>query len=185
MAVVNFPELHQHAAEHGYGLAVTGAHALPVATGILDCAMKLDAPLVLAVDGGDLDEGLLPSLEALARQAGIPVALAAVSVTNTDQAVRAIRFGCNGIVLADDIESGVAGEIRNLVATCGVPVMTRQELPAARFEIDEAVKQATLQAFDGVPASWKQFNERIARAASSRMQDCLTKQARPGRDRQR
>ena len=88
MPVVGFSELYAHATDQRYGLAVVNVHALSIATGIIECAAEQDAPVVLSLCGSQLKDGLLLSVEGLARQAQGPVGLLAKRIQSGEQAAR-------------------------------------------------------------------------------------------------
>ena len=170
MPVVGFSDLHQRAVDQHYGLAVVNVHALPIAHAILATGAELDAPVVLSVCGDRLDDGLLPSLEAIARRAPIPVGLLGKRIQTSDQAVAAIRLGCNALMLAEGLDEAVAGEIHGTAESCGIPVIAQEALSGALFEIDEALESETLRALGHEPASWHKLDQLVSQAAAAHMQ---------------
>jgi len=184
MTVVNFSGLCKHAAEQGYRLAALNPHILPVVRAILDAAVSKDAPIVLATTGPALQDGLLPSLEAMARQASIPVALLGTEIRDRDQAVLAIRSGCNGLVLADGLGESVGIAIRGIAASCGIPIFRKDELPGVLHESGAELEAATLQALVETPSSWRRFNELVAQAAGNYVLKCIEKLGATGQGRE-
>lgn len=180
MPVVGFPELYQHAADHQYGLALVNVHVLPIARGVLDCAAEQDAPLVLGVNGDRLMDGLLPSLELMARQTTSPLSLLGVRIENTEQAVQAIRLGCNALVLADGLGELAVGELRELGASCGIPAFEHNELSGVLVEIDEELEPGELGVLASVPASWQQLDASLAQAAADLLDGVFSKQGSAG-----
>ena len=175
MPVVGFSELLTHATDHQYGLALVNIHALPIASGIISSGSELDAPLALTVRGANLKDGLLPSLELMARQATIPLSLVAKQIQNTEQATRAIRLGCNGLVPAEGLAEAVRSEIDRVATACGIPVIELQALPCSWLEIDEELDSATLAAIVQAERSWQNVEQSIARAAADFLQPMITR----------
>ena len=180
MPVVAFPELYQHAADNQYGITLVNVHALPIARGVLDCAAKQDAPLVLGVNGDRLVDGLLPSLELMARQATSPLSLLGVHIENVEQAVQAIRLGCNALVLADSLGEAVAGELRELGASCGIDTFKNNELSDVLVEVDEELKPGRLGVLSPSPASWQQLDASVAQAAANLLDGLFSTQGSAG-----
>lgn len=169
MPVVGFAELHTHAAELEYGLPVVSVGTLAVARGVTESSAALDAPLVLAVDGDGLAAGLLPSVEALARQLPVPVALLGSRIRTADQATKAIRLGCNVLGLADDADEAAASEIGRIASDCGIELIGHREITGALTEIDEELQAETLAGAAGSHASWAALERAVADAASRHM----------------
>ena len=169
MPVVGFAELREHAADLGYGLAVVTVDTLAVARGVIESSIERDAPLVLAVSGDDLATGLLPSLEAMARQAPGPVALMARQVQTADQASQAIRLGCNILELAEDAESSSVEGIKDVAVACGIDVITQAEIGDSLTDVEDELRAATLGAAAGTHASWRMLEQAVADAASQHM----------------
>ena len=180
MPVVGFPELYQHAADHQYGLALVNVHALPIARGVLDCAAEQDAPLVLGVNGDRLVDGLLPSLESMARQATSPLSLLGVRIENAEQAVQAIRLGCNALVLADGLGEVAVSELRELGASCGIDTFENNELSDVLVKVDEELEPGRLGVLAQAPASWQQLDASVAQAAANLMDGLFSKQGSAG-----
>ena len=170
MPVVGFSDLQQHATDQRYGLAVVNVHALPIANAIIATATRLDAPVVLSVCGDRLGDGILPSVEVIARAAPIPVGLLGKRIQTADQAVQAIRLGCNALALAEGLGETVAVEIRDIAGSCGIPVIGPGGLSGALFEIDEALESATLRVLGHEPTSWHKLDQLVAQAAAEHMQ---------------
>jgi hypothetical protein len=174
MPVIGFTELHQHAIEQQYSLAVINAPALPIAKGIIQSGLELDAPLVLSVCGSDLAEGLLPSLEAMARQAQGPMGLLAKRIENTEQAIAAIRLGCSGLVLVHGLSDAVSDEIRAMATSCGISVLEQEALSGSLYEIHQVLETKTLDAI-AQASSWQEVDKLATQAAAAYMRDCLEK----------
>jgi hypothetical protein len=178
MPVVGFPELYQHAADRQYGLALVNVHALSIARGVLDSAAGQDAPLVLGVNGDRLADGLLPSLESMARQATSPLSLLGSRIENSEQAVLAIRLGCNALVLANSLNEAAAAELRELGASCGIPVFEHNALSGVLVDVDEELQPGKLGVL--AQASWQQLDASVAQAASNLLDGLFNKQGSAG-----
>jgi len=169
MPVVGFTELHKHASDRGYGLVVANVKTLSVVKGVIEASNALDAPVVLAVEGSILSDGLLPSLEAMARQTQPPVVLLASDVRTADQASQAIRSGCNALAPAQDSTDSDRREIRNVAASCGIDLIAHDAITAPMVEVDDELEAATLAEAAGPHASWQALEKAVAEAASQHM----------------
>lgn len=181
MALVDIIDLDRHAADHDYGLALVSVHTLAVARGVVAAALRADAPVVLVVAGDAFQDGLLPALEALAREAPAPVALLADGLSGAEQAVQAIRLGCNGLLLADGQEAG--DEIRQLARSCGIPTLTAAGLAARCARIAAELEPAGLGESLQAASSWKAFEEGVCEAVAARMQEPFTRLGASGKSR--
>jgi hypothetical protein len=175
MPVVGFSELHKHATDLRYGLPVVDVSALPIARGIIEVAAEIDAPVVLAVCGSHLSDGILPSLEAMARGAHSPIGLVGKRIENTEQATLAIRLGCNGLVLADGLSDHVSSEIRSIAISCGIIVIEQQALTGSLLDIEEELESVTLNAIPQALASWQQIDDSVAQAAAKHLRIVFNK----------
>ena len=164
MAVVDFTELVKHAVDRGYRLAAIGIPSLPVISASLRSASRLDAPLVFAVAGEDLDDGLLPSVEAMARKASAPVALIGWEISSTEQAVLAIRLGCNALLLADGLDGVQVTAIQEIAASCGIPVVNDLVKAGKLMDMTRSLAPDKMSLSFVTSASWRQFNETVEQA---------------------
>ena len=169
MPVVGFAELRKHAADSEYGLGVVTVDTIAVARGVIASSVERDAPLVLAVDGNDLEAGLLPSIEAMARQTSGPVALMARHVQTADQACQAIRLGCNVLELAEDADPSSSTGVKEVADACGIDLITQAELSGPLAAVDDELRTATLGAAAGMHTSWHGLEQTVADAALRHM----------------
>ena len=183
MPVVGFNELRKHASDFQYRLTLVDVITLPIVKGVIKSSAELDAPVVLAVDGNTLKAGLLPSLEAMARQAPSPVSLLANHIQNADQAVLAVRLGCNALVLADGLTDPVMNEIRSIAESCGIPVLEQQALSESQLDIDQELESATLAVIGQAPSSWQEIDASVTQAAASHMHAVFDKSGAKGQGR--
>ena len=181
MPVVGFSELHKHTLDQQYTLAVVNVPTLAVAKGVMQCGNELDAPLVLSVCGSELTGGIMPSLEAMARRAPIPVGLIATGIQNAEQATLAIRLGCNALVLAEELKQADSSEIRAIAGGCGISVIEQDELSGSVLEIDQDLANVTLKAVAREQVSWQDIEQRVARAASEYLRAVFDKLGSSGK----
>ncbi|UCB54845.1 MAG: Dabb family protein [Thiotrichales bacterium] len=181
MPVVGFSELRKHALDQQYTLAVVNVPTLAAATGILQCGNDLDAPVVLSVCGSELTSGIMPSLEAMARRAPIPVGLIATRIHNAEQATLGIRLGCNALVLAEGLSEAEGSEVRAIAGACGINVIEQHELSSSLLEIDQELATATLKAIAHEQGSWQAIEQRVAHAASDHLRAVFDKLGSSGR----
>ncbi len=175
MPVVGFTELHKHASDRDYGLVAANVKTLSVVKGVIEASNALDAPVVLAVEGKVLAAGLLPSLEAMARQARSPVVLLGSDVRTADQASQAIRSGCNALAPAKDSTDSARSEIRKVAASCGIDLIEQDPVTTPMVEIDGELEAATLAEAARSHASWQAFEQAVADAASQHMNAVFNK----------
>lgn len=183
MPVVGFNELRKHASDFQYRLTLVNVITLPIARGVINSSAELDAPVVLAVDGNTLNEGLLPSLEAMARQAPSPISLLARHIQSADQAVLAVRLGCNALALAGGLNDPVLNEIRNIAASCGIPVIEQHEFSEQLLYIDDELESVTLDVVSQNQTSWRMIDASVMQAAASHMQGAFEKSGAQGQGR--
>lgn len=169
MPVVGFSELRKHAVDQQYRLAFIHVQTLPVARGILERGTALDAPLVLAVNGSELTNGLLPAVEALAQKTPVPVALVASDVRNAEQATQAIRLGCNALVIPDGLDDDSGRQIRAIAASCGIDVIDQADLANSLHQVDAELESGTIDAIDPSQASWRRIEQQVAAAAAEHL----------------
>ena len=167
MAIVDFTDLVKHAVDRGYRLAVIGIPSLPAISASLQSASRQDAPIVFAVAGEDLDNGLLPSVEAMARKASIPVALIGWEISGTEQAVLAIRLGCNALLLADGLDGVQVTAIQEIAASCGIPVANDLVKADEFMDMTRSLDPDKLSLSFATSVSWRQFNETIEQSVQA------------------
>ena len=183
MPVVGFTELHMHASDQRYGLAVVSIDTLSMARGIVETATELDAPVAIAVSESRLLTELLPSLEAMVRRAPVPIGLVASGIDDAAQTALAIRSGCNALMLAQGLNDAASNEIHKLAASCGVPVIEREQGSATLIEIDDELESETLKAITETPASWQKLDEMVAQAAAAHLRRVFTEAGASGQGR--
>ena len=131
MPLVHMKDLLNHAYAHGYAVGAFDVVSLEFVEGVMAAAERSRAPVILSLAESQLEhydfELLMSGVEAAARRSSVPVALHLDRGANLQAAVRAIRLGCNGVM----VDASQATFSDNLAHTktvvemahaCGVPV---------------------------------------------------------------
>jgi fructose-bisphosphate aldolase class II len=131
MALVNMRDMLYHAYEHGYAVGAFDLVSLEFLEGIMDAAERCRASVILSLAESHSDyfdfELLMPAVEAAARRATVPVAIHLDHGSSLESAVRAIKFGCNAVMVDASHEpffdniSRTTGVVE-MAHACGVPV---------------------------------------------------------------
>jgi fructose-bisphosphate aldolase class II len=103
MPLVHLSDMINHASRHNYAVGAFGVNNLYFLEGIMQAAEKRRAPVVLNLIESHFEnqdfELLLPAVMAAARRAEVPVAINFDHGTSLAAAERAIRAGCNGVMV--------------------------------------------------------------------------------------
>ena len=131
MPLVHMKDMLAHAYEHGYAVGAFDMVSLDFIAGVMAAAERSRAPVILSLAESHREhydfELLMSAVEAAARRSPVPVALHLDHGTSLESAVRAIRLGCNGVM----VDASQANFSDNLARTkavvemahaCGVPV---------------------------------------------------------------
>ncbi|MHB1779241.1 class II fructose-bisphosphate aldolase [Acidithiobacillus sp.] len=131
MPLVHMKDLLNHAYAHGYAVGAFDVVSLEFVEGVMAAAERSRAPVILSLAESHLEhydfELLMSGVEAAARRSAVPVALHFDRGANLEAAVRAIRLGCNG-VMVDASQSTFSDNLTRTKAVvemahaCGVPV---------------------------------------------------------------
>ena len=131
MPLVHMKDLLNHAYAHGYAVGAFDVVSLEFVEGVMAAAERSRAPVILSLAESHLEHYdfalLMPGMEAAARHSAVPVALHLDHGANLEAAVRAIRLGCNG-VMVDASRSTFSDNLTRTKAVvemahaCGVPV---------------------------------------------------------------
>jgi len=131
MPIVDMKDMLQHAYENGYAVGAFDLISLEFLDGIMMAAEKCRSPVILSLAESHFAyfdfERIMPAVEATAERASVPVAIHLDHGESLDSAIRAIRYGCNG-VMVDASHSALAENIRltreivHMAHGCGVPV---------------------------------------------------------------
>lgn len=131
MPLVHMSDMINHAYRHNYAVGAFGVTDLHFLRGILQAAERCRAPVVLnlieAHFENDEFELLMPAVTAAARRAEVPVAINFDHGTSLASAERAIRAGCNGVMVDTSALpfSDNMWQTRDIVAmahACGIAV---------------------------------------------------------------
>ncbi|OCB02432.1 fructose-bisphosphate aldolase [Acidithiobacillus ferrivorans] len=131
MPLVHMKDLLNHAYAHGYAVGAFDVVSLEFVEGVMAAAERSRAPVILSLAESHLEhydfELLMSGVEAAARRSAVPVALHFDRGANLEAAVRAIRLGCNG-VMVDASQSTFSDNLTHtktvveMAHACGVPV---------------------------------------------------------------
>ena len=131
MPLVDMKDMLQHAYRHGYAVGGFDVVSLDFLEGIMAAAERVRAPVILSLAESHFEyfdfELVMPAVEAAARRASVPVAIHLDHGGSLKSAMRAINFGCNG-VMVDVSHEPLSGNIQRTHAVvemahaCGVPV---------------------------------------------------------------
>lgn len=167
MPLVNMKDMLHHAYRNGYAVGAFDLQSLDFLEGIVAAAESARAPVILSMDEshfGDLNfELAMSAVEAAAQRAVVPVAIQLDHGANTDSAVKAIRFGCNGITvdtphlpLGENLD--ITRAVVKMAHACGVAVEGKLGY-APGVEEDEAEQSAGVVSYT-TPAEAKGFVKR-------------------------
>ena len=131
MPLVHMKDMLAHAYEHGYAVGAFDVVSLDFVEGVMAAAERSRAPVILALAESHREpydfELLMSVTEAAGRRSPVPVAIHLDHGASLEAAVRAIRLGCNGVM----VDAAQANFSDNLARTkvvvemahaCGVPV---------------------------------------------------------------
>lgn len=103
MPLVNMKDMLHHAYRNGYAVGSFDLLSLDFLEGIVAAAESARAPVILSLaesNFGYLDfELTMSAVETAAQRAVVPVAIQVDHGANPDSAVKAIRLGCNGVMV--------------------------------------------------------------------------------------
>ena len=103
MPLVHLSDMINHASRHNYAVGAFGVANLHFLEGIMQAAEKCRAPVVLNLIeshfANDEFELLMPAVVACARRAEVPVAINFDHGSSPEFAERAIRAGCNAVMV--------------------------------------------------------------------------------------
>lgn len=131
MPLVHMKDMLAHAYEHGYAVGAFDVVGLDFIKGVMAAAERSRAPVILSLAESPREhcdfELLMSAVEAAARRSPVPVALHLDHGASLESAVRAIRLGCNGVMVgasqanfSDNLARTKA--VVEMAHACGVPV---------------------------------------------------------------
>jgi len=131
MPLVHMSDMLTHAYRHGYAVGAFDLVSLDFLEGILAAAENCRAPVILSLAESHFEhydfELLMAATVAAARRTSMPVAIHLDHGASLESAVRAIRLGCNGVMvdtsaLSLDENLRHTREIVAMAQACGVSV---------------------------------------------------------------
>lgn len=131
MPLVNMKDMLHHAYCNGYAVGAFDLRNLDFLEAIVAAAESARAPVILSLNESHFDnfdfELLISAVEVAAQRAVVPMAIHLDHGENPDSAVKAIRLGCNGVMVdASQLPLGENLEITRAVVkiahACGVAV---------------------------------------------------------------
>lgn len=131
MPLVNMKDMLHHAYHNGYAVGAFDLPSLEFLEAIISAAESARAPVILSLAEshfGDFDfELAMSAVEVAAQRAVVPVAIHFDHGENPDSAVKAIRFGCNSVMvdtshlpLGENLE--ITRAVVKIAHACGVVV---------------------------------------------------------------
>jgi fructose-bisphosphate aldolase class II len=126
VTLVHAPDLLAHAQRERYRLCTFAVRDLALLQATARGAAESAAPVVVAVTLNEGAEMLLPAVEAWAQRVAVPVVLEG-RVASEDDAVAAIRLGCNSLAYPPQASADV---FESLAHDCGVHVAPAAETTA-------------------------------------------------------
>ena len=130
MPLVNMKDMLAHAYDHSYAVGAYDLVSLDFLEAIIQGAENCHAPVVLSLAESHFEyfdfELAMAATVAAARRARVPVAIHLDHGMSLDSAVRAIRCGCNGVMVDASLhsfEENVARTraVADMAHACGVP----------------------------------------------------------------
>jgi fructose-bisphosphate aldolase class II len=131
MALVNMRDMLHHAHRHSYAVAAFDLVSLDFLEAIIKAAEACRAPVILSLAESHFEyfdfELAMAATEAAARRTWVPVAIHLDHGASLETAVKAIRLGCNGVMVDAStlpFEDNVVRtrEVVTMAHACGVPV---------------------------------------------------------------
>ncbi len=131
MPLVAMKDMLAHAHAHGYAVGAFDVVSLDFLEGVMAAAEETRAPVIVSLAESHFEhfdfELLMPAVEAAAKRARIPVAIHLDHGTGLETLVRAIRLGCNGVMIDASnapFEENVrrTREAVEMAHGCGIPV---------------------------------------------------------------
>lgn len=141
MPIVDMKGIQMHAEQSGYTIGCFPVMDLDSINHTINRAEQLHSPLILSLNhSGAYDlELLATAAERAAERTSIPVALHHSGCTTLEQAIEAIRFGCNSLAV-DASASILTDSVSMMAQDCGVPVF---DLPLSdsALSVDQQIQQ--------------------------------------------
>jgi len=150
MALVNLEDMLLHAYQHHYAIGSFEIVDLQFLQAIIDSAENFQSPVILSISESYFNyfdfELIMPAIEAAAKRASVPVAIHLNHGHSLQSAIRAIRHGCNSIMMKESQNSRkdtfeVTKKVVDMAHACGIPVEGEINIHSPSDESD--LKDAT------------------------------------------
>lgn len=132
MPLVNMRDMLYHAYENNYSVGAFDLVSLDFLEAVIDAAESCRSAVILSIAEPHFAhydfEFMLPAVEAAAKRASVPVAIQLDHGSSLESTVKAIKLGCNGVML-DVSNQGFSDNIKHTRAVtqmahqCGVSVV--------------------------------------------------------------
>jgi len=164
MAILNLSELTHHAIKYDYQLPAINVQSLSVLKGIIAWAKKYNVPFIVTIDGDQVENGLIPSIEELLRKEAVASAIIARRVANKHQAVEAIRQGCQALFVNDDCDEQDKVAIEKMAQDCGIISKTDVTIATDFLDIDQYIEFNAVMKEVGQITTWQQLDAAVIKA---------------------
>jgi hypothetical protein len=171
MAILNLYDLQKHSDNERYELPAINVQSLSVLKGVVAWAKKSDVPFVVTIDGDEIKNGLIPSIEEVLRSENVASSILARRVVSKEQAVEALRKGCQAIYVNNNCSEETQLEITTLATACGVTGKGDKLTKSDYLEIDEGVELSSVARMIGQANSWKELDAAIISAVTDVMSE--------------
>ena len=108
MPLVNMADMLNHAYRHNYAVGAFHLVSLDFLSGIVEAAENRHAPVILSLAESHFEyydfELLMAACVVAAKRATVPVAIHLDHGSSLETAIRAIRMGCNGVMVDTSAE---------------------------------------------------------------------------------
>ncbi len=167
MALVNMRDMLYHGYENSYAVGAFDLVSLDFLEAVIDAAERCRAPVILSIAEPHFAhydfELMMPAVEAAAKRASVPVAIQLDHGSSLESATKAIKLGCNGVMLdasnmslPDNINA--TKTVVEMAHRCGVPVVG--ELGYVAGVEGEGAKQHPGETELTIPAEARAYVER-------------------------
>jgi len=145
MAILNLLDLVKHSDAHPYKFPAINVQSLLVLKGAVAWAKKHDIPFVVTIDGSQVENGLIPSIEELLRKEDVASSFVARRISDKSQAVEALRRGCQTLFLENNCNEQDKLEIERTANSCGVVSEPEESIGhLEKFKVSLQNKEAPL-----------------------------------------
>jgi hypothetical protein len=159
MALLNLSELINHSVEHDYQLLAINVQSLLVLKGAIVWAKKHDVPFVVTIDGAQVEKGLIPSIEELLRQEEVASSIIVRRISHKNQAVEALRRGCQAVFLNNNCNEQDKREIEKIANACGMMSQAEEFFANNFLEIEHLVEFGSVVKETEQVSTWHQLEE--------------------------